>query len=139
MNPDKNSDIRKVTTSLEDAIEQLRTVCPHGHKEFVPLLVEAAKLHSDKNHDYAKGGNALGNFERASKILELYPNLKLSNPVVVLLVYMIKQFDAVLWHLNTGNDVKVEGPISRLFDMFVYSGIAICALKDKQKEIDASW
>jgi len=116
----------------EDLFESLKRRYPHGHPEFIPLLLHAAKLHSDKNHDYAKGGNPLGNFERVARILGLYPDLPLHEPVVVMLVYMLKQIDAVLWGFSSKIEQKVEGPIDRLNDVLVYAGIAICALKDKQ-------
>lgn len=115
-------------------LEQFQKAYPHGHPQFVPTLLEKAKLHSDKNHDYAKGGSPLGNFERVGTILSLYPNLDISNPVVVMLIYTLKQFDAVLWGFSNGIEQKVEGPIERLSDVLVYSGIAICALKDKAEQ-----
>jgi hypothetical protein len=116
-----------------DLMEELRKEFPHGHPEFLPMLLAKAKLHSDKNHDYAKGGNPLGNFERVSTILSLYPGLNLGSPVVVMLIYALKQVDAVLWGFCQKIDQKVEGPIERLGDILVYAGIAICALIDKKK------
>jgi hypothetical protein len=108
----------------------LRQKYPYGHPLFVSLLVETAKLHSNKNHDYAKGGNPLGNFDRVASILSLYPKLPVADPVVVMLIYMLKQVDAVLWGLSQQINAKVEGPIERLSDIMVYAGLAICALKD---------
>ena len=118
-------------TEIDNAIQALRDACPHGHPRFVELLAEAAKLHSDKNHDYASGGSPLGNFERVSTILSLYPKLPLNEPVVVMLIYMLKQLDATLWSYNSCINAKVEGRIPRLKDVFVYSGIALCAEEDK--------
>lgn len=118
---------------MKELIETLKQAFPHGHPEFIPLLVEKAKLHSDKNFDYARGGNPLGNFTRVATIFSQYPNLKLDDPVVVMLTYAMKQIDAVLWGLAQGGENKVEGPIDRLSDVLVYSGIAICALKDRSK------
>lgn len=120
--------------SMSALVDVLQAAFPHGHPHFLPLLVQKAKLHSDKNHDYAKGGTPLGNFERVSTILGLYPNLKLSDPVAVMLVYALKQVDAVLWGLNQGIEHKVEGPIERLGDVMVYAGIAICALMDRAQQ-----
>lgn len=119
-------------SKLEDAAQLLREACPNGHKRFVDLITEMAQLHSDKNHDYAVGGTPLGNFERVAHILSLYPDLDLSDPVVVIMVYMMKQIDATLWNLNTGHETKVEDPIKRLQDVCVYSGIAVCELEDRQ-------
>lgn len=121
----------EVDVELKALVEAIRQAYPHGHPRFLPMLMEKAKLHSDKNHDYAKGGNPLGNFERVANILGQYPGLALSDPVVVMLVYALKQVDAVLWGFAQGIEQKVEGPIERLGDVLVYSGIAICALKDR--------
>jgi hypothetical protein len=117
--------------SFDEIAEELRASFPHGHPEFLPMLLEKMKLHSDKNHDYAKGGRPLGNFERVAAILGQYPGLKLDDPVIVMLVYMLKQVDATLHGFAQGITQKVEGPIDRLGDVLVYSGIAICALKDR--------
>jgi len=114
--------------------EKLKRAYPHGHPEFIPILLDKMQLHSDKNHDYARGGNPLGNFERVSKILELYPNLPLNHPVVIMLVYMLKQFDSVFWGLSQRIEHKVEGFIPRLGDILVYSGIAICWFTDHYKD-----
>src|SRR5882762_955130 len=98
-------------TEIENAIQALREACPYGHPHFVELLAEAAKLHSDKNHDYAVGGNTLGNFERVAAILSLYPNLPLKNRTVVMILYMLKQFDAVMWSFSQNIEAKVEGRV----------------------------
>lgn len=111
---------------------QLAAAYPHGHPAFVPLLLQMMRRHSDKNHDYAKGGTPLGNFDRVATILSLYPNLKIRDPVVVTLIYALKQVDAVLWGFSSNIEQKVEGPIDRLGDVLVYAGIAMCALKDRE-------
>ena len=59
----------------------------HGHPRFYEIIEALKDLHSRKNHDYASGGDPLGNFRRVATILAQYPNLKLSNPTVVALVY----------------------------------------------------
>lgn len=114
-------------------LAKLQQEYPHGHPEFLPMLLEKMKLHSDKNHDYAAGGRPLGNFERVADIFKLYPGLRLSDPLVVMLAYAMKQIDATLWGISAGIDQKIEGPIERLGDVLVYAGIAICALKDRAK------
>ena len=117
---------------VQDTILQaLKTSFPHGHPEYIPLLLDKMDLHSRKNHDYASGGDPLGNFDRVAAIFAMYPGLKLDDPVVVMMTYMMKQIDAVLWGFAKGIEHKVEGPIDRLSDVLVYSGIAICALKDR--------
>lgn len=122
-----------MATDLNALGEELRAAFPYGHPEFLPMLLEKMKLHSDKNHDYAKGGRPLGNFERVASLLGLYPGLRLDDPVVVMLIYALKQVDATLWGFAQGITQKVEGPIDRLGDVLVYAGIAICALKDRAK------
>lgn len=119
------------TISEEELTAALRKAHPHGHPEFIPLLVKMSKLHSDKNHDYASGGRPLGNFEREAALFKLYPGLDLGDPVVVALVNMMKQLDAALWGFSAGIKQKIEGPIERLSDVMVYAGIAICALKER--------
>lgn len=113
--------------SLEDS---LRSRFPHGHPKFLPTTLKEIQLHSDKNHDYAKGGSPLGNFERVSAILALYPNLKLSDPRVLAMTYALKQVDAFLWGLNSGIKHKVEGAVERLQDVSVYAKIIICMCLD---------
>ena len=75
----------------------LREAYPHGHPDFIPRMLEVIQLHSDKNHDYAMGGPPLGNFERVSKIMQLYPDFPWATPHGAATVYMLKQFDAFMW------------------------------------------
>ncbi len=63
----------------------------------------------------------MGNFERVATILGLYPNLRLSKPEVVALVYMLKQLDATLWMLNGEYEGSVENIGTRLNDVSVYA------------------
>ena len=111
----------------------LRARFPHGHPEFLPITLSEAKLHSEKNFDYASGGSALGNFERVAKILELYPGFPTASPIGVAIIYMLKQLDAVLWGLAKGIKHKVEGFDSRLADISVYSKIVRCMFRDLAK------
>lgn len=123
--------VRKARASK--LLRELQAAYPHGHPEFLPMLVEKMRLHSDKNHDYAAGGRPLGNFERVANIFAQYPGLRLNDPVVVMLTYAMKQIDATLWGISAGIEQKIEGPVERLGDVLVYAGIAICALKDRAK------
>lgn len=119
----------------DHVVETLRAEYPHGHPAFVPLTVAEVELHSEKNHDYAKGGKPTGNFDRVAIILSLYPHLKLSDPRVVALVYALKQVDAVLWGLSENIQHKVEGLNDRLRDISVYSKIVMC-MNHELAEID---
>ncbi len=111
------------TISTED---WLRNEFPHGHKHYLPVALKQLELHSQKNWDYASGGDPLGNFDRVAAILGNYPNLKLSDRRVVALVYALKQIDAVLWGINSNITQKVEGLDSRLDDIAVYATIVQC-------------
>ena len=112
---------------IEDMMEQEAPKInkKNGHPRFYQLLDEFSKLHSEKNHDYATGGDPLGNFMRVSTILGLYPGLRLSEPLVVALTYAMKQMDATLWMLSNGHEAEVEGIPDRLQDVSVYSAIGI--------------
>jgi hypothetical protein len=110
---------------VEDAaFAALRHLYPHGHPDFLPACLEEIKLHSRKNHDYAAGGDALGNFKRVAAILEMYPGLDLAHPAIVALVYAMKQVDATLWMLSNGHEAQVEGIRDRLQDVSVYAKLA---------------
>lgn len=95
-----------------------------GHPDFIDMTLDELKLHSEKNKDYAQGGDPLGNFKRVAKILGQYPNLDLSKPEVVAIVYMMKQLDAALWMLSQDYEGKVENVDTRLCDVHVYAKLA---------------
>lgn len=115
--------------STEDLLRQKH---PYGHPRFLPITLREIALHSDKNHDYAKGGEPLGNFTRVATILALYPDLKLSDPRIVALTYAMKQLDAVLWGMNSGIKHKVEGANQRLQDISVYVKLVMCMNEDTE-------
>jgi len=106
----------------------------HGHPRFNELLREEAELHANKNHDYAQGGDPLGNFKRVSVILSMYPDLDRAHPAVVALVYMLKQVDAVLWGLNKRTQHKVEGYHGRLQDISVYAKLTDILIEENHAE-----
>jgi hypothetical protein len=119
--------------NLDNLVEEIRKEYPYGHPEFLPITIGETALHSDKNHDYAAGGHALGNFDRVSAILALYPGLALGDRKVVALVYALKQLDAVLWGLSNQIKHKVEGLTSRLQDVSVYAKLVMCMIRDEVK------
>ena len=104
-------------------IARLREEFPYGAPEFMDITLDELELHSNKNHDYAGGGHPLGNFYRVSRLLGMYPGLNLSDPMIIALVYMLKQLDAVLWLKCQGSEAKVEGVDERLGDIHVYAKI----------------
>lgn len=103
-----------------DIENKLRGLFPHGHQAFIGMCMEEMKLHSDKNHDYA-GENPMGNFDRVGTILSLYPELELDDPVVVAMVYMLKQLDAALRLKADKVEAMVEAFDSRMADVAVYA------------------
>ena len=103
----------------------------HGHPDFYKILDSLADLHSEKNYDYAAGGDPLGNFDRRADFYARYPGLDLSNRTVVALVDAMKQLDAAMWFLSNKHEAKVEGIESRLRDVAVYSILAIILNRKK--------
>ena len=85
---------------------------------------EEVRLHDRKNHDYAAGGDPLGNFYRVSTILGLYPGIDLSNPAVIPLIFAMKQIDAVLWMHSNKHTAEVEGKVDKLKDISIYTKLS---------------
>ncbi len=112
--------------SLWTTEDLLRGEFPHGHWQFLPTVLKQLELHSQKSHDYSKGGDPLGNFKRVAAILALYPKLNLADPRVVAMVYSLKQMDAVLWGLSEQIVQKVEGLNPRLDDVSNYATLVQC-------------
>ena len=110
---------------FSEIVKILKEEFPHGDPGFIPLLVKAMELHSKKNYGYAFGDDPLSNFIRRGKILELYPDLDDSKPVVVAAKDILKQLDAGLWQLNKGFTVEDENVEARFMDVLVYSGLVI--------------
>lgn len=110
----------------------------HGHPYFYEIAKQEIDLHNEKNHDYAKGGDPLGNFKRVGAILGLYPGLDPSDPKVVAAIYALKQWDAVLWGLAQKIEHKVEGLHGRLQDISVYAKLDRCLLYDEEQARVAS-
>ena len=96
---------------------------------FKTLTCEELEFYEKKNEDYARGGDPNGNFRRVASVLSNYPGLDLSDPVVVAMVYLCKQLDAVLWMKAMGYEGEIENVDSRLKDVHVYAKIArtLCA------------
>jgi hypothetical protein len=119
---------------LRVIVEALQKAFPYGHADFIPMTVQEMALHSAKNYDYAHGGDSLGNFYRVAAIFKNYPELDLSNPVVVALAYAMKQLDSALWQLCQGYEGKIEGLKGRLGDVSVYAKLAILISQDLAKK-----
>lgn len=114
-----------MTIPMVDTISKdLRELYQYGHKDFIPLCMKEIELHSDKNHDYAGGGDPLGNFQRVSDILKMYPGFPYDTPAGVALIYSLKQLDAILWGKAKSIKHKVEGLAGRYEDVSVYAKLA---------------
>ncbi len=122
-------------TTAAEIRESLQRQFPFGDSLFIPLALSEIELHSDKNHDYAKGGSPLGNFERSAAILKLYPGFPYDTPEGWALLNLLKQLDAVLWGLTQRIEHKVEGLESRLGDVSVYAKIVRCMIQRKRESI----
>ena len=116
--------------SREMAETELRLLFPHGHPDFLPKFLAMIKLHSDKNHDYAKGGNPLGNFNRVSDMLKQW-GIDLP-PYAVAMVYMLKQVDCVGNMIGQNYEGSVEGIDGRLQDISVYATLISILYKEAQ-------
>lgn len=117
--------------SFTDLRKALKERFDSGHPGFIDLCFDEMQLHDLKNHDYASGGDKFGNFKRVAAICALYPNLKLDDPVVISLVYKLKQIDAVLNGLSNGHTMKVDGLPKRLEDVGVYSKLEMLMIKEQ--------
>ncbi len=94
----------------------------HGHPLFSVLTEDELKLHSEKNKDYAQGGDPLGNFKRVSATLKTW-GFDIP-PELVALIYMLKQLDAAMWMLSKGYEGKIEDIDTRLRDAHIYIKLA---------------
>lgn len=105
-----------------------------GHPRFYDLTRAEEDLHERKNRDYAGGGRPMGNFERVAQILRLYPGFNTATAHGVGIVYMLKQFDAMMWLLATKREGEVEGIADRLGDMSVYSKLIRIMYEESKNE-----
>ena len=103
----------------KQALTLLEGLFPNGHPSFIPLCLEEMELHSQKNADYARGSNPLGNFERVSDMLTSWGTP--ISPSQVAFIYCLKQLDACGSMLFQGYEGSVEGIDSRLQDVGVYA------------------
>ena len=56
-----------MTETTKEQFEGLIGEKLYGHEQFYDLLMQMAKLHSDKNHDYAGESDPLRNFKKAEQ------------------------------------------------------------------------
>jgi hypothetical protein len=96
---------------------------PTVYPKFLDLIIEELQLFEAKNHDYASGGKVTGNFDRVANNLAQYPHFPYNDPRGVAVIYMLKQFDSIMWGLSQGIQHKVEGISGRAADLSVYAKI----------------
>ncbi len=107
-----------------------------GHPRFYELVKEITDLHDRKNTDYASGTKEgpLGNFDRVSVIMKLYPGFDWDSPFGVAMVYMLKQLDAAFTLRSQKRESVTGEPVaSRLRDVSVYSLIGQIQLEEEQE------
>ena len=100
-----------------------------GHPDFQKLTQDELQLHSDKNNDYARGGDPLGNFKRVSEMLGAWGYAM--TPCDVAFMFMMKQIDAVGNMLGQDYEGKTEGIDGRLMDISVYAKLMIILGKEE--------
>ncbi|KKN08317.1 hypothetical protein LCGC14_1057800 [marine sediment metagenome] len=111
------------------ALEAMKALCPHGHPDFYEALVDMGIVHSEKNYDYAGDGDPLGNFKRVAKIVEAIVGPE-NGPAKVAVIYVAKQFDAVVDMLAHGRTAKVESLDDKLQDLSIYPQLIRLLLKE---------
>lgn len=93
----------------------------HGDPRFYQLLDEIGRLHSDKNHDYAKTDEPLSNFNRSTALgIEPWRGV---------LVRMSDKWSR-LEQLASGKTPKNESLRDTLIDLAVYALIDVLLLED---------
>ncbi len=95
----------------------------YGDPRFYALLEDIAELHSRKNHDYAKDGEPLSNFNRARALGV--------EPLTGVLVRMTDKWSRIE-ELSRGKVAKNESLRDSLIDNAVYSLIAVLLLEEQQ-------
>lgn len=114
--------MEETSTTILKIAQELKSVFPWGHPDFIPRMLEIIELHALKNFDYAHGGNPLGNFTRTAAIMQLYPKFPWATDYGCATVQMLKQLDAFLWQAQDPHFApKVEGGDARLRDVTVFA------------------
>ena len=124
---------KKPFARYDKVVQMLQDVAPHGHPEFIPKMVEAVRLHSDKNWDYAGEGDPFGNFNRVAAMCDaLFTDADPTREerLKILLIYMAKQFDAVIDCVGHGREVKVEALSHKLLDIAIYAQLGRIMLEE---------
>lgn len=120
--------------SMDEVVQFVKKLYPHGHQDFVDLAISEIRLHSEKNYDYARGGDPLGNFRRVAMIMQLYPSIDWASPTGVAIVYELKQIDSFLWNIGSKGSPITEANESRLRDISVYSKLTTILEREEKSK-----
>lgn len=102
-----------------------------GHPKFYQILEELKELHNRKNAQYASSENPLGNFERASRMIEKLLNPEIKNKrLAYALILASKQIDGVIDILAENKKNTVDELRDKLIDIAIYSVLAIILDED---------
>lgn len=97
----------------------------HGHSGFYKLLIDMAKLHSRKNHDYAGKGNPLRNFYKCKE--------QGLAPWRGVMVRLSDKWSRLESFCRQGKlKVKDESVVDTLMDNAVYSLLAILLFQEEK-------
>lgn len=135
----------KTAAAVQKAVNEMNNehVAKHprqGHPRFYELTKAEEVLHERKNAGYAGKGDPLGNFVRVARIYELYPGLDLTDSRVVLLTYVMKHIDALLFAFSPQADaVRREQTVEESCgDISVYMKLIRCLQHYEPKNLNES-
>ena len=99
----------------------LRQIYTNGDSRFYKVMIELMTLYNDKQSDYATIEEPFRNFTVVGNNLEYYGILtKKHSAIKTAIVYMYKQWDAVLKMVGRGESGNVESILDKLNDIAVY-------------------
>jgi hypothetical protein len=107
---------------------------PYGDKDFYSLLEEIAKLHNDKNRQYASKENPLGAFERNAVIQgKLYKDSIKNKELACAMSFMGKQIDGAYEIVGCSKENTPDSLEEKLKDVAIYSLLAILLARKGNK------
>ena len=105
-----------------------------GHPRFYEIIEELAKLHSEKNRQYASKDKPLDNFNRGAILADKLFNHSIKNKNLAdLLILMGKQVVAVYDMVGDSKENCIDSLEDKLRDICIYSILAIILNKEGSK------
>jgi hypothetical protein len=95
-------------------------------ERFKEIIDELIALRNKKNSDYASNDDTNGNFKRVAKMAKplLNPTIPESlHPLVIAMIYELKQTDGVMEMISKNKVSKAESILDKFNDKAVYSVI----------------